>query len=83
MLQIISKQETAFLTLGFNILLEERRRRSLSMNLKSFYYNNVTKETFFWFFLFCELVRLPEGLDLGGHFSSIFSVHQLCIGHQD
>lgn len=29
-----------------------------------------------------ELVELPEGLDLGGHFSSIFSVHQLCVGHQ-
>lgn len=29
-----------------------------------------------------EFGGLPERLDLGCHFSSIFPVHQLCVGHQ-
>lgn len=29
-----------------------------------------------------EMVHLPDGLDLGGHASPIFSIHQLGVGQQ-
>lgn len=43
--------------------------------------NNVTNNTFVS--STAELEGLPEGLDLCRHMSSIFSVHQLRVGHQD